>query len=276
MHGSPSPSVTASRAHVERERIRTELQQLLFALDFGDSARPHSSGVDEDARLATCLMDAYRVTRDRDAYEGLVQWSGPHLRARIRTRLRCCGVRLDPQEVWQDTIVNIFRYPDRFEASRPGAFAAWSSTIVDNVIRRQLRDARRGPPVASRDPELLQSYVDEAAVDPGLRAAAREECLAASSAYGVVLQAYLAAFERLSDRERAVLHMVEVEQLRYADVAEVVGGRPEALKMVVFRARKRLFERIQQLLIGADVAPATRGARGAASATADLAVAAGR
>jgi len=254
MHGSPSPSAPAAPPVPGRERIRTELEALLIRVI---SQHPDALAADEpadrdraDALLATRLMDAYRITRDGVAFDGLVQWAGPHLRARIRTRLRCCGVRLDPEEVWQDTIVNIFRYPDRFQASRPGAFAAWSSTIVDNVIRRQLRDARRGLPIAPRDPELLLEHIDEGAVDPGRHAADREDCRTAASAYCVVLQTYLHAYGRLSDRERLVLQLVEVDRLRYADAAKVVGGRPEALKMVVFRARKRLHAGIQRLLEG--------------------------
>jgi len=59
---------------------------------------------------------------------------------------------------------------------------------------------------------------------------------------------YLAAFQRLSDRERFVLEMVEVRGLRYAELADLVGIRPEALKMVVFRGRRRIAQRIEQQL----------------------------
>jgi DNA-directed RNA polymerase specialized sigma24 family protein len=59
---------------------------------------------------------------------------------------------------------------------------------------------------------------------------------------------YLGAYEHLSDRERFVLHMVEVRGLRYAELAKTVGIRPEALKMVVFRARRRIAQRIEQQL----------------------------
>mgnify|MGYP000337793664 CR=1 FL=1 len=52
-----------------------------------------------------------------------------------------------------------------------------------------------------------------------------------------------------SDRERFVLQMVEVRQTRYAELATVLGIRAEAIKMVVFRARKRIFDRIGQQLM---------------------------
>ncbi|MCK5940780.1 MAG: sigma-70 family RNA polymerase sigma factor [Planctomycetes bacterium] len=217
-------------------------------------------------------MDAFRKTGDAEAFDGLVRWAGPQLRARVRSRLRSLGAMLDPNEVWQDTIVNIYRYPDRFLASRPGAFAAWSSTIVDNAIRRHLRRTKRDLGVTLRDPELLQEQADESMREPSLQAETHEECLATASAFGLVLQAYLVAFHRLGERERFVLQMVEVRQMRYAELAKILGIRPEALKMVVFRARKRIHERLQQLLAGHGAERSPRGGR-AASTPASAAVA---
>jgi DNA-directed RNA polymerase specialized sigma24 family protein len=56
------------------------------------------------------------------------------------------------------------------------------------------------------------------------------------------------AFGTLSERERFVLQMVEVRQMRYHELASVIGTRPEALKMVVFRARKRVYDRVSGML----------------------------
>jgi DNA-directed RNA polymerase specialized sigma24 family protein len=67
-------------------------------------------------------------------------------------------------------------------------------------------------------------------------------------AYGILLQAYLVAFRQLKTRERYVLEAVEVEGRRYAEVAHELGIRHEALKMVVFRARKRIHDRLQLML----------------------------
>ena len=193
-------------------------------------------------------MDAFRRTGDSDVFDCLVRWVGPQLRARVRSRLRSLGALLDPNEVWQDTIVNIYRYPDRFLANRPGAFAAWSSTIVDNAIRRHLRRTKRDLGVALRDPEVLQEQADVSIREPSLEAQNHEECRATATAFSLLLQAYLVAFSRLGERERFVLQMVEVRRMRYAELARILGIRPEALKMVVFRARKRIHERLQRML----------------------------
>lgn len=246
---SPSQMSSRSVAFPERERIRSQLESLLESLGC-DGPLDNPSTTDGDAALATALMDAFRKTRSAEVFDGLVQWAGPQLRARVRSRLRSLGAMLDPSEVWQDTIVNIYRYPDRFLASRPGAFAAWSSTIVDNAIRRHLRRSKRDLGMTLRDPETLQEQADTTSREPSALAENNEECLATAKAFGVVLQAYLQAFHRLGERERFVLQMVEVRNMRYAELAKILGIRPEALKMVVFRARKRIHEHLQRLLAG--------------------------
>lgn len=271
------PSQLAVRTDLSdgRERIRTRVLALLGQHGVA-SAPPPGDDSTRDAALATALMDLYRRTADAEVFEGLVQWVGPQLHARIRSRLRGLGAMFDSHEILQDTIVNIYRYPDRFLASRPGAFAAWSSTIVDNAIRRQLRRQRQGVDLALSAPEVLQEHADLGMREPCQAAQDHEECAATASAFALLLQCYMAAFQALSDRERFVLQMVEVRQMRYAELAVVLGIRPEALKMVVFRARKRIFDRTAEL-VGAPVValapersaiPHTRPARGPALAIA--------
>lgn len=203
---------------------------------------------ERSAARATSLMDVFRRTGAADAFDCLVALAGPDLFARVRSRLRRLGAQLDPHEVLQDAIVNVFRYPDRFSASRYNAFAAWSATIVDNAIRRQLRRRQSGPLVALSPTEILAQQADRKTRQPDIQAVEHEETRATASAFAVLLTCYLAAFEQLSDRERFVLQMVEVERMRYAELGQLVGIRSETIKMVVFRARKRIFERIGNLM----------------------------
>jgi DNA-directed RNA polymerase specialized sigma24 family protein len=80
--------------------------------------------------------------------------------------------------------------------------------------------------------------------EPIDEALGREAGEQAAGAVGILLAAYWQAYASLNDRERLVLHLVEVEGRRYAEVAERLGIRPEALKMVVFRARRRIHDRL--------------------------------
>lgn len=248
-----SPSQTARLPALSdgRDRIRTRAEALLEQHGASIDAVPGALGGDETVRgaaLATSLMDLFRRTGDAEVFDSLVQWSTPQLFARIRSRLRSLGAQYDPHEVLQDAFVNIYRYPDRFDASRPGAFAAWSSTIVDNAIRRQLRRRHSGPDVALSPTEVLCQQADTQQREPGLLAQDQEETAATARAFAVLLLCYFSAYQSLSPRERYVLQEVEVGGRRYGDLAGSLGIRPEALKMVVFRARKRIFDRIGHLL----------------------------
>jgi RNA polymerase sigma factor (sigma-70 family) len=252
-----SPSQTATRPEPAdpRVRIRSLAMQALERHGFVCMAADAPDESLRSAGLATSLMDVFRSTGDREVFECLVQWAGPQLHARIRSRLRGLGAMFDANEILQDTIVNIYRYPDRFLASRPGAFAAWSSTIVDNAIRRQLRRQRQGIDLALSAPEVLQEQADVGMREPSLVAQDHEECSATASAFSLLLQVYLAAFRTLSEREQFVLQMVEVRSMRYAELATVLAIRPEALKMIVFRARKRIFDRTATTMAMSAAAP---------------------
>ena len=85
-------------------------------------------------------------------------------------------------------------------------------------------------------------------VGTGQTAIDSEDCRIAADAYRLFLGLYLNAYHALSERERFVLQMVEVRGMRYAEVAKAIGIRPEALKMVVFRARRRIYARISAVL----------------------------
>ena len=235
----------ASRADARLAQAEALLAQRERSVDAPVGAAPASARV---AAVATALMDEYRRTRCPEAFESLVRLSWSRLYGRVCSRLRSLGVRLDPNEVLQDTIINVYRYPDRFDAARPGAFAAWSSTIVDNTIRRQLRRQRGGAALRLVPEEQLVQQPDRKSRGPDLQAQDREECAQTLIALQLLLAAYLAAFEQLSERERFVLQMVEIKGMRYAQLAQILQIRPEALKMVVFRARRRILERMSRRL----------------------------
>jgi RNA polymerase sigma-70 factor (ECF subfamily) len=199
-------------------------------------------------RDATRLMDLFRRTGSAEAFEQLVKLTASHLMRRVRRRVRYAGDRLDPHELLQDAYVNIFRYPDRFDPTRPAAFRAWATTIVDNTVRRHLRRARGGVELTLRPIEALSQEADGQARAPEKAMIDGEAELAFAAAYRLFLSLYLDAYRQLSEREQFVLQMVEVRGLRYAELAQVLRIRPEAVKMVVFRARRRICERMQRVL----------------------------
>jgi RNA polymerase sigma factor (sigma-70 family) len=200
---------------------------------------------------ATALMDHFRRTGSQESFGELFRLTASVLMRRVRRRARFAGDRLDPHELLQDTFVNIFRYPDKFDPSRPAAFRAWATTIVDNTVRRHLRRARTGVEMVLQPVEVLSQEADGHARAPETNAIDCESQALIADAYLVFLTAYLNAYQQLSERERFALQMVEVKGLRYVEVGELLAIRPEAVKMVVFRARRRVFERMTKLLTSA-------------------------
>ena len=138
-----------------------------------------------------------------------------------------CSTR---NEVWQDTIVNIYRYPDRFLANRglarsprgprPSSTTRSGGTCVAPSATSE-HVALRDPGGAAGAGRRFDSP------EPSLEAQNHEECRATATAFSLLLQAYLVAFSRLGERERFVLQMVEVRRMRYAETGEAfsVSGR---------------------------------------------------
>lgn len=232
-----------SPAPLARSPLREHAVALLAAHRVPALAQDAADEATRHAGIATSLMEAFRRSRDAAVFECLAQWVTPHLLGRVRVRLRGLGHLCEPAEVLQDALVNIYRYPQQFLASRAGAFAAWSTTIVDNAIRRRLRRSRRALDLTLQAPDVMAEQADAGTRAPDLAAADHEDCTATAKAFELLLHAYLQAFATLSPREQYVLQEVEVEGVRYAALAARLAVRAEAIKMIVFRARKRILDR---------------------------------
>ncbi len=232
------PSCTAL-SFLERQGCPDPGKQ--FDLDASDRSAWESA-------ISTQLMDLYRRSGSAEAFNMLMEQSRPQLLRRVRSGLRYLAANLDPEEVLQDASINIYRYPKNFDGRRPGAFRAWSARIIDNAIRRQLRVHRSGPDTTLVPMEILACEADVRQREPSRLVMDREACEKVSKAMVLFLAIYLDAYSSLSERERFVLQMVEVQDMRYAELAKILEIRPEALKMVVFRARRRIHGRIQAAL----------------------------
>ena len=81
------------------------------------------------------------------------------------------------------------------------------------------------------------------------------EAVAACEALGAAvfpgpLSATFLATQVLGERDRAALHMVEVEGLTYAEAGRRLGVGRSNMKMIMFRSRKRIRAHIQRAMEG--------------------------
>jgi RNA polymerase sigma-70 factor (ECF subfamily) len=207
------------------------------------------TSTDVGAGMETSLMALFRDCRGAAEFQALYEYTRGGLLGWITALVRNWGLGEDPLDLLQDTFVNIYRYAGGFRDEQPASFRVWSRRIAANVARRARM--RRSEGSLESMPEGLQEPVD--------RRCGPSECLCRSEeerslarAWMIVLSQYSAAVRKLRDRDRLALDLIEVRGLSYAQAAARLRVGPSNMKMIVFRARKR---------IRADIARGLEGSR---------------
>lgn len=193
-------------------------------------------------RLDTALMALWRDSGDRRAFDALYGHSRGRVFAWLRWLLRADRRGLDPQELLQDTFVNVYSYGAGFRDENAASFRAWVRTIAGNVLRRAGR-RRLGAPTNDVSlqslPDPFQEPVDPAH-GPDLRLLEGEETRELGRMWTLFLSLYADAFAALSERDRRALELVEVEGHTYAETCQILSVSPSNMKMIMLRARRRL------------------------------------
>jgi RNA polymerase sigma factor (sigma-70 family) len=231
-----------------------DVQRLLAILDEGT----RSPETMRDA-VSTRLMEAFRQRTVRAAFGLLYELNCQHLLVQVAGRLRRYASKADPRDVLQEVFFNIYRYPHRFNAEREDAFRVWSAMIVRNTVLKHLRALGRGG--RSEVPfDDLSEQPEMQAKNPLTGAIERESTTECARVYLVYLHLYLRFYGMLSERERTALHMVEVQEYSYRQAADELEIKLENLKMVIFRARRKIHRSMRRVFDG--LSPDCRPARG--------------
>lgn len=207
---------------------------------------------------STRLMEAFRNGRGRGSFGLLYELNGQHLFTQVLGRLRRYGSHADPRDVLQEVFFNVYRYPHRFNASRQDAFRVWSAMIVRNTVLKHLRSNSRGGRQEINFDELPDQPNEKVQSPLGgaIESESTDECV---RVYLTYLQLYLKFYSMLSERERRALHLVEVEGQSYRDAAAALEIKLENLKMVIFRARRKIHRSMRRVFDG--LSPDCRPAR---------------
>lgn len=196
--------------------------------------------------LNNALMDTFRAYRSVEAFSLLFDLNMRPFTAVALRLMGMLGCRADVNDILQEAFLSIYRYPSRFSPRSTNAFRNWSYSIIRNTIYRHgQKDRREGVPVDS----LAETLEDEAGESPlraSLRSESGQDC---RRTYVLLLWLYMEIYEReLKPRDREALYLVEVEELGYREAAERLGIRLENFKMVVCRARKKIFQSLVRIL----------------------------
>lgn len=157
------------------------------------------------------------------------------------------GSRFEAEDAAQETLLRAWRSFDRFEGRC--TMRAWLYRIATNVCIDQINCRQRRPlPMDPSSPGSMAEGsssipLDRARVEPmrgGSVAPPAEDPLERAIAREDVRLAFVAAFQLLSPRQRAVLILREVLRWPAVDVAELLDTSVAAVNSALQRARAAL------------------------------------
>lgn len=163
---------------------------------------------------------ARAIAGDQQAFAALVR---PYERLAYRVAAAVTGRSADAEEAMQNGFVKAYRSLHSFRAG--AAFRPWLLRIVVNEAHNVLRAERRHARLGARAAE--QHRPDVAGVDEAV--IAREE-----------VDTVLGALGRLSDADRLALALRYFAELPDGEAAGLLGTSPEAYRVRLVRARRRL------------------------------------
>jgi len=241
---TPSPELHAKIAALRRETPADEFARWRNLLE--DPVRTPESLRDA---LSTRLMEHFRLTESRGAFGVLYELNSSHLLAQVASCLRRYGSKADPRDVLQEVFFNIYRYPHRFNCEREDAFRVWTAMIVRNTVLKHLRaQGRNGRhEIGFEDLSDQPAEPNSTPIHGVIDREASHEC---GRVYLTYLHLYLEFYSMLSPRERTAIHMVEVEDCSYRDAAQRLNIKLENLKMVIFRARRKIHRAMRRVFEG--------------------------
>jgi RNA polymerase sigma-70 factor, ECF subfamily len=251
------PEAWIERLKDLRPEVGADASRELVAIARSTAGAARLGEVARDA-LSTRLMEAFKQTTGRRTFGLLYELNSRHLLVQVAARLRRYGSKADPRDVLQEVFFNIYRYPHRFNSERDDAFRVWSAMIVRNTVLKHLRSLSRGGR-AEVPFEDLSDQPEERSKNPLSGAIEHESLAECARVYLTYLHLYLRFYSMLSERERRALHLVEVEERSYREAARDLDIKLENLKMVIFRARRKIHRSMRRVFDG--LSPDCRPAR---------------
>ncbi len=153
-----------------------------------------------------------------------------------RLAYRLLGDREDAADVRQETFLKAFQALEKFRGD--SSLKTWLLTICTNLCRSHRASKQRRREIgfaAEVDEACLRS--DDSVPEP-LAAAVRSE----------TARLVRIALASLPVPERELIVLREYEELDYEEIARITGCSPSTVGVKLFRARRRLRERIESLL----------------------------
>jgi RNA polymerase sigma-70 factor (ECF subfamily) len=177
------------------------------------------------------------VTKEPAIDEEFVREALSYVDSLYGTALRLTRRPADAEDLVQDTYLKAFRSSAQFQ--RGTNLKAWLFTILHNTFRNMVRHDGRNPV------DVDSEYVEQARAD-GAGGHSPEELLTRAT-----LDADLqAALDALPEAFRQAVWLRDVEELTYAEIADVLGVPIGTVMSRISRGRRALYDRLQSTRIG--------------------------
>lgn len=177
---------------------------------------------------------------EREAFSSLVEPYAPRVYSVL---LRMTGDRAAAEDLLQDALLQAYRALDRFRGEC--SFYTWIYRIAVNKTLNWIRRVRGkihfeslDEPLSTGDGQVQREVVD-VRDSPEVRSAQTETA-------EVIDQAIAA----LSQANRIVFTMREIEGMQYDEIARTLECSEEAVRTRLHRAKKELKERLRPFLAG--------------------------
>ena len=185
---------------------------------------------------------------DRLALAKLLAAYHPWFRKQVESRMNAAmKARLDPDDIVQETYMDVARQIGELEDHGPGSFVNWVHAILSQRLADALRAAhcqardinREVPAAMGSGSSSYMNLLDQVYADPGTpsRVVRRDEAFSA----------LLGSLSELSEAHRQVIQLRFLEGLSVADVAAHLGKSEAAVVALTKRALEALRQSMDRL-----------------------------
>ncbi len=156
----------------------------------------------------------------------------------------------EAEDLAQEVFLRVYR--NRKKYTPQAKFSTWLFTIANNLALNALRDRKRRPvlPLEVHESGPLGPRPNEAI------AASRDAPPMHNLQQQELAKVIRQALDELNERQRVAIVLNKFEDMNYADIAEVMGLTPKAVKSLLSRARGKLREALQGYIYMDDEPPA--------------------
>lgn len=155
---------------------------------------------------------------------------------------RMVGRRETAEDLVQETFIKLCRFGHTFCGSN-AKFTTWLYSVAGNQCRDYIRHSNRRPETPVADMEQTYSEEDQIELPVESLESPVEEHLMQME----LREELKVAIRSLPEKERTAIILREYHGLEYKEIAETLGCPIGSVKVLIFRARQRLRERLSDL-----------------------------